>query len=110
LPLFERGRVEVYVPDSPLPAYQDLLERLEKEFTERFGGCTVQRGLSGNYLSQSGQLIQDRVNLIYTDTPYSFTQNLPLLSRFADELRTNAAEALEEEAILVAVMPVYHSE
>ncbi len=110
MPLSEKARVEVYVPDLPLAAYHNLLETLEAEFTYNFGGCTVQRGLSGNYLAQSGQPTQDRVNLIYTDTPYSFTQNYLLLSRFADELRTRATNALVEEAILVAVMPVYHSE
>jgi len=110
LPLSEKARVEVYVPDLPIAAYQNLLETLEQEFTYTFGGCTVQRGLAGNYLSHAGQPIQDRISLIYADTPYSFAENLLLLSGFADELRTRAAEALEEKAILVAVMPVHHSE
>lgn len=98
------------MPDLPVAAYQNLLETLEAEFTYTFGGCTVQRRLSGNYLSQSGQPTQDRVNLIYTDTPYTFTQNHSLSSAFADELRKRAASALVEEAILVAVVQVYHSE
>ena len=89
--------------------YQNLLETLEAEFTYTFGGCTVQRGLNGNYLSHSGQPIQDRINLIYTDTPYSMTNNLTLLSRFADAVRVRVAEALEEETILIALIQVYHS-
>ena len=110
MPLSEKARVEVYIPDLPLTAYDRLLETLEAEFTYLFGGCTLQRRLDGNYLSQSGEPIPDRVNLIYTDTPYSFSENLSVLSIFADELRAKAEEMLDEEAILVAVMPVYHSE
>ena len=97
------------MPDLPLPAYRDLLMALEMEFTYNFRGCTVQRGLSGRYLSQAGQPVPDRINLIHTDTPYTFTRQQELLSQFADELRIRAAEALEEEAILVAVFPIYHS-
>ena len=111
MPLSEKARIEVYVPDLPPTAYLRLLEALESEFTYTFGGCTVQHGLNGHYLSLSGQPILDRVNLIYTDIPYSFTHNFALLSRFADELRARAAEALEEEeAILVVISPVYHPE
>jgi len=110
LPLSEKARVEVYVPDLPLNTYYRLLEQLEAEFTYNFGGCTLQRGLEGNYLSQVNEPIQDRVNLLYADIPYSFSENLSLLSSFADELRNRTAEALDEEAILVVVMPVYHAE
>ncbi len=110
MPLSEKARVEVYVPDLPLVAYDRLLETLKAEFTYLFGGCTLQRRLDGNYLSQLGEPIPDQVTIIYTDTPYSFSQNLSLLSSFADELRAKAEEMLEEEAILVVVMPVYHSE
>ena len=110
MPLSERARVEVYVPDLPFPPYQDLLVALEVEFAYNFGGCTVQRGLRGNYQSQAGHPIQDRINVVYTDTPYSLAQNLSLLSRFANELRSRAAEGLEEEAILVTVAPIYHAE
>ncbi len=97
------------MPDLPDRAYQDLLETLRTVFTHRFGGCTVQTGLRGYYLSQSGSVIPDPISLIYTDTFYSFAENFSLLSDFADVLREWAAEALEEEAILVAVFPIHHS-
>jgi hypothetical protein len=108
LPLSEKARVEVYIPDLPVPAYQNLMETLEEEFTYGFGGCTIQRGLSGSYLSDQGMPIQDRINLIYTDIPYSLTGHLPLLSLYADELREAAFHALNEEAVLVTVTQVYH--
>ena len=90
MPLPEKARVEIYIPDLPAPAYQELLERLEREFTFGFGGCTIQLGLSGSYL------------------PYSVSGHLPTLSTYADALRNAAFLALDEEAILVTVTQVYH--
>jgi hypothetical protein len=110
LPLSEKARVEVYLPDLPKQAYQNLLEALEQEFTYTFGGATIIRGLDGSYLSQAGLPIRDRVNLIYTDTPSSFEENFERISRYTDELRKAAFEALEEETILVVVLKVYHTE
>jgi hypothetical protein len=109
LPLSERARVEVYVPDLPAPAYQELLERLEREFTYTFGGCTLVRGLSGSYLSSLGLPVQDRVNLLYTDGPFGFDAGFERLSGYTDALRRTAFDALEEEAILVVALRVYHS-
>jgi hypothetical protein len=109
LPLSEKARVEVYLPDLPKQAYQDLLNALDQEFTYTFGGCTILRGLDGSYLSQAGLILQDRITLIYTDTPYGFSENFDILSKYADKLREAAFKALEEEAILVVAHQVYHS-
>lgn len=109
MPLFEKARVEVYLPDLPTRAYQDLLSALDQEFTYAFGGCTILRGLDGSYLSQAGLKLQDRISLIYTDTPYGFTKNVDTISKYADKLRDATFKALEEEAVLVVVHPVYHS-
>lgn len=110
MPLSERARVEVYLPDLPRAIYQDLLAALTREFTYAFGGCTIIGGLDGSYLSRAGLYIQDRINLIYTDTPYSFTTNFEIISNYADKLRVAVFAALEEDAILVAVMKMYHAE
>lgn len=110
MPLSEKARVEVYLPDLPKQAYQNLLEALEQEFTYTFGGATIIRGLDGSYLSQAGLPIRDRVNLIYTDTAFSFEENFDRISKYTDELRKAAFEALEEAAILVVVLKVYHTE
>ena len=110
MPLSEKARIEVYLPDVPRPAYHDLLASLEQEFTYTFGGCTTVRGLEGNYLSQLGLRIRDRINLVYADAPFAFEENFDLLSRYTDELRDAAIEALEEEAVLVVAFKVYHSE
>jgi hypothetical protein len=109
LPLFEKARIEVYLPDLPKQAYQDLLNALDEEFTYTFGGCTIIRGLDGSYLSRAGQKLQDRITLIYTDTPYSFEGNFEIISKYTDKLREAAFKALEEEAILITAHQVYHS-
>lgn len=99
----------MYIPDLPKQAYQNLLDILDQEFTYTFGGCTIIHGLDGSYLSRAGFKLQDRVSLIYTDTPYAFDKNFEIISTYADKLRAAAFEALEEEAILVVVYKVYHA-
>ena len=110
MPLSEKARIEVYLPDLPRAAYQDLLSELAQEFTYTFGGCTIVRRLDGSYLSQAGSQIQDHINLIYTDTPYSFAENFKIISTYADELKAATFVALEEEAVLIVVGTVYHAE
>lgn len=110
MPLSEKARVEVYLPDLPRAAYQELLNELAQEFTYTFGGCTIIRGLDGSYLSQAGLQIQDRINLIYTDTPYAFEENFEIVSAYADKLKAAVDAALEEEAVLIAVAEIYHAE
>ena len=100
----------MYVPDLPQEPYQNLLDALAQEFTYTFGGSTIMWGLDGRYLSRAGQQVQDRVHLIYTDTPFAFEEHFESLSRYADALRDAAFQALEEEAILVVVLKIYHAE
>lgn len=110
MPLLERARVEVYLPDLPRAAYYNLLDELTQEFTYTFGGCTIIHGLDGSYLSEAGSPIQDRINLIYTDTPYAFEENLKTVSTYADKLKAAVNKALEEETVLIAVLRVYHAQ
>ena len=109
MPLSEKARIEVYLPDLPRAAYQDLLAALEQEFTFTFGGCTTVRGLEGNYLSRIGTIVRDRINLVYTDTPFASPEHFSLIAVYADELRDAGLKALEEEAILVTVSRVWHA-
>jgi hypothetical protein len=110
LPLSEKARIEVYLPDLPKQAYQDLLDTLDHEFTYTFGGSTIIRGLDGSYLSRLGSKMQDRINLIYTDAPFDFEENFEKVSQYTDDLKEAVFHALEEEAILVVVFKVYHAE
>ena len=110
MPLSEKARIEVYIPDLPQQTYQNLLDALAQEFTYTFGGATIIRGLDGSYLSRLGVRMQDWVHLIYTDTSFAFAENLASISRYTETLRETAFEALTEEAILVVVLQVYHAE
>jgi len=87
-----------------------LLHELDREFSYTFGGCTIIRGLEGSYLSTLGFIMQDRINLIYTDMTIAFDENFEAISEYTDELRSAAFDALSEEAILVIAHKVYHSE
>ena len=109
MPLFEKARVEVYIPDAPNVIYWQLLAALQREFTFTFGGATIARGLEGSFLSLQGVQLFDRINLIYVDTPLTFKENLDALSGYADKLRDAAMAHLAEQAILVTVQSVYHS-
>ena len=110
MPLSEKARLEVYIPDSPKPKYREFLENLNRELTHTFGGCTILRGIDGSYLSRKGLLISDRINLIYTDAPISIRDNPGQFSRYGEALRLAVDQALEEEAVLVVMFAVYHVE
>lgn len=65
-------RVEVYVPIRYEPAYQDTLFWLIEEFTELRGGCTVNENVGGYYLSQSNEVIDDRVSVGWKRSPMNW--------------------------------------
>ena len=109
MPLLERARVEVYIPDLPAPHYRNLLLAFEEEFTYAFGGCSILRGLEGSYLSVSGAKIADRINLIYTDLPLALSTNFEAAARYADELKAIGLEILDEEYVLVTAGQIYHA-
>ena len=64
-----RIRVEDYVPIRYEAAYQETLSWVIREFTELRGGCTVIENAGGYYLSQENEIIEDRVNVAYSDFP-----------------------------------------
>ena len=109
MPLLERVRVEVYIPDPHVTEYDNLLRSLEYEFTYAFGGCTIVRGLEGSYLSTFGDRITDRINLIYSDVPLALSLDFALVAGYVRELKRASIEALSEEDVMVAVAQIYHS-
>ncbi|MDQ2730066.1 MAG: hypothetical protein M3Y56_00265 [Armatimonadota bacterium] len=110
MPLSEKARIEVYIPDLPNSAYRNLLDALDEEFMYTFGGATIVRNLSGSYLSTFGLRMVYTISLIYTDTSFPFEEYFGRVSRYADEIKNAAFEALQEEAVLVVALKVYHSE
>jgi hypothetical protein len=110
LTLSAKARIEIYLPDHMSLASQELLIVFHQEFTHTFGGATLRRGLDGSYLAQNGQMVRDRINLLYTDTPFSLEANADDLSAYMAKLRQAVLDALQEEAVLVVALPVYHAE
>lgn len=109
MPLLERVRVEVYIPDLPSSQYQNLLRSCQEELTYAFGGCTIVGDLEGSYLSESGELISDRISLLYSDLPLALSTNFESIASYVGALKGTAMEALMEEAILISVERVYHA-
>lgn len=108
MPLLERTRVEVYLPDLPSTEYQNLLRSFEEEFTYAFGGASILRGLEGSYLSTAGERIPDRVNLLYSDAPLALSTDFTSVAAYVRELERAGMEELSEETILISVQQVYH--
>lgn len=109
MPLLKRARIEIYLPERKKSNYERLQNAFEREFLETFGGCTVIENIKGWYRSADGEPDSDKINLIYADTPFDFEKNFEALSKYADELREAALEAIEEESILIVVHQIYHS-
>ena len=109
MPLLERVRVEVYLPDPSQLEYENLLRSLEEEFTYAFGGCTTMRALQGSYLSNAGEQVPDRINLIYSDVPLSLSTRFDAVADYAETVKRAVIEALTEEAVLISVEQVYHA-
>jgi len=108
LPLLERTRVEVYLPDVPSSEYQNLLRSLQKEFTYAFGGASIVKGLEGSYLSASGERIRDRINLLYSDASLALSTDFMIVAAYVREVRRAAMKELSEEMVLISVEQVYH--
>ena len=105
-----RIRVEVYVPIRYEPAYQDTLTWLIEEFTELRGGCTVNENVGGYYLSQSNEVIDDRVSVVYSDFPMNWDKQPERTDvlNYCATLQTFLLENLWEEEILIGAYPVSH--
>ena len=108
--LTPRIRVEVYIPIRYETAYQDSLAWVIDEFTELRGGCTVNENVGGYYRSQAGQVIDDRVNIVYSDFSLNWdedTERVELLN-YCAELKRFLLENLWEEEIFISAYPVSH--
>jgi len=110
LPLSEKVLIEIFIPDLPDPAYNRILEEFGDELSYAFGGCTVISS-SGKYRSASGLILPDKLNILFSDTPFDWEKDRDLIERYAEELQDVVQQALEsEEAILITLHPVYHVE
>ena len=101
--LSERVRIEVFIPDLPDPSYTKLLAQLQTEFSYAFGGCAVVSA-TGSFLSASGIILPDKINILFTDVLLDLHRDRLLIGQYTERLRSAAREALkQEESILVSV-------
>ena len=109
MPLSEKVRIEIFIPDLPDPAYVSILEELGNELTYAFGGCTL-IATSGKYRSSDRLIFPDKVQLPFSDTPFFWTPDRLLVELYAERIRSVVKRALSrEESILVVAYPVYHA-
>ena len=110
MPLSEKVRIEIFIPDPPDIAYRDLLEELATELSYAFGGCT-EVPASGKYRSFDGLLFSDKINILFSDAPLLWERDRLALGQYVDWVRRAAQRALErEEVVLISVYPVCHGE
>ncbi len=108
MPLSEKVRIEIFIPDLPDPIYHRLLEELGDELSYAFGGCTVVQA-SGKYRSVSGLILPDKINVLFTDAPFHLERDRRIVDEYSRGLQDVVQRALEkEEAILIAAHSVLH--
>ena len=109
MPLSERVRIEIFIPDLPDPAYGSILEQLGNELTYAFGGSTVIQ-TNGKYRASDGLILPDKIQIHFSDTAFSWTRDRLLMELYAERIRNVVWRALsEEESVLVVAYPVYHA-
>lgn len=98
MPLFEKLRIEVFIPAEPHPAYRNLLDALQDEFVESFGGCAISPHFDGRYWSTEQQTtILDKIQLLLVDTNLTPSLHMTRLEQYLDELHRTILNALQEE-------------
>jgi hypothetical protein len=103
-------RVEVYVPIRYEASYQDSLSWLIEELTKLYGGCTVNENVGGYYFSRSREIINDRVNVVYSDLSLDWNKLPERVEAvgYCLRLKRFLVENLLEEEILISAYPVSH--
>ena len=110
MPLSEKVRIEIFIPDLPDPVYGGILDKLGNELTYAFGGCAFISS-RGKYRSSTGLILPDKLHLLFSDTPFLWIRDRLLIELYAERMRTVVKRALSrEEAILVVAYQVSHAE
>jgi hypothetical protein len=103
-------RIEIFIPDSSDPTYQSILEQLGNEMAYAYGGSSAVT-TSGKYRSTEGLILPDKINLLFSDTPFVWERDRLVVEQYAERMRRVVHRTLaKEESILIVVYPVYHSE
>lgn len=110
MPLSEKVRIEIFIPDLPDIAYRNLFQELTTELSYAFGGCT-EVDASGKYHSFDGRLQTDNIHILFSDAPLLWERDRLALEQYVDWVKRAAQQALEqEEVVLISVYPVCHGD
>lgn len=76
------------------------------------GGCSVIENVGGYYLSIDGEIIEDRVNVVYSDFPMNWetVKEREEVLDYCFGLQKFLLENLWEEAVLISASSVHHSD
>jgi hypothetical protein len=66
LPLSEKVRIEIFIPDPPDVSYRVLRQEIASELSYAFGGCT-EISAQGKYCSPPGRMISDNIRILFSD-------------------------------------------
>ncbi|MEW6130824.1 MAG: hypothetical protein AB1757_27590 [Acidobacteriota bacterium] len=99
MPLSKKVRIEIFIPDLPDPAYARILEELGDELSYAFGGCTAISS-AGKYRSDSGVILPDKINILFTDTPFDWDKDQVIIEQYAEELCDVVQQALHKKRCL----------
>ena len=66
MPLSEKVRIEIFIPDLPDSIYDQILEEFGDELSYACGGCTIMSG-SGKYRSSSGLILLTSIRIFLRD-------------------------------------------
>jgi len=105
-------RVEIYIPIRYEIAYRETLAWVTAELAHLRGGCSVIENVGGYYLSTENEIIEDRVNIVYSDFPMDwdkFIEREEALN-YCSGLQKFLLENLWEETILITASPVFHTD
>ena len=107
MPLSEKVRLEIFIPDLPDPIYANILEELGNELTYAYGGCP-RVATNGKYRSSGGVILPDKIQLLFSS--FLGDRDRLIVELYAERIRTVVKRALlREEAIMVVAYPVFHA-
>ena len=74
-----------------------------------YGGCSVIDDVEGWYRAKDASTVEDRITIIYSDTPELRAREESTLRSYLDGMKLFIESHLSEESIFIAYWPVEHA-
>jgi hypothetical protein len=112
IPIISRIRIEFYLPKRPgFRRYEIVRDWLIWGLTYLRGGTTRVEEARGTYRSEGGEIIADVITVLWCDfaLDWNRARDRQEAVEYVAKLRLFIRQMLvEEEEILIALLPVYH--